>query len=239
MAFTDRELGLGRPIHRRDFLNGVALAIGTAAAPRLLIPDRALAATPYPPALTGLRGQHPGSFEAMHAIRDGDRSAFAAPARETGETYDLVVVGAGISGLAAAFEYRERNGPNSRILILDNHDDFGGHAKRNEFTASNGSLVIGYGGSQSLQTPILLFASRAADAGEARRRNVALRGILRFRMVREAWSWRRILHRRKFRRGPAGAPLGDRFGVDRRDSAQRKGQGRPRRPARRAGGLSA
>ena len=70
-----------------------------------------------------------------------------------------MVVGGGISGLAAAFQYRERNGPGSRILILDNHDDFGGHAKRNEFAASSGRLVIGYGGSQSLQTPSFISAA--------------------------------------------------------------------------------
>ena len=153
MPFSDRELGLGRPITRRDFLNGTALAIGAAAAPGLLLPGRARAQTSYPPALTGLRGHHEGSFELMHAIRDGDRSVLEGPVAETGERYDLVVVGAGISGLVAAWQYREQNGPSSRILILDNHDDFGGHAKRNEFTASNGRLVIGYGGSQSLQTP--------------------------------------------------------------------------------------
>lgn len=153
MPFSDRELGLGRPIARRDFLNGAALAIGAAIAPRLVLPAGAQAAAGYPPALTGLRGQHPGSFELMHDIRDGNRSVLEQAPLDTSERYDLVVVGAGISGLTAAFEYREQNGPQSRILILDNHDDFGGHARRNEFTASNGSLVIGYGGSQSLQTP--------------------------------------------------------------------------------------
>lgn len=153
MPLTDRELGLGRPITRRDFLNGTALAIGAAAAPGLVLPRPAFAQSPYPPALTGLRGHHEGSFELMHALRDGDRAAISGAPAETGETWDLVVVGAGISGLTAAYQYREQNGPQSRILILDNHDDFGGHAKRNEFTASNGSLVIGYGGSQSLQTP--------------------------------------------------------------------------------------
>ncbi len=153
MPFSDRELGLNRPIARRDFLNGAALAIGAAAAPQFILPRRALAQVKYPPALTGLRGHHPGSFEAMHAIRDGERAALEANTEATGETYDLIVVGGGISGLTAAFQFREQNGPSSRILILDNHDDFGGHAKRNEFTASNGRLVIGYGGSQTLQTP--------------------------------------------------------------------------------------
>ncbi len=72
------------------------------------------------------------------------------------ETYDLVVVGGGISGLAAAWFYR-RARPSARILILDNHDDFGGHAKRNEFTL-DGRRIIGYGGSQSLQSPNALYS---------------------------------------------------------------------------------
>ena len=48
------------------------------------------------------------------------------------EAYDLIVVGGGISGLAAAYFFRKQ-AAKSRILILDNHDDFGGHARRNEF----------------------------------------------------------------------------------------------------------
>lgn len=150
MAFSDRELGLSRPIARRDFLNGTALAIGAALAPGMA---QAGSSTPYPPALTGLRGHHAGSFETMHAIRDGTFFKTAGAIEETREHYDLVVVGGGISGLAAAYLYRQQWGPKARILILDNHDDFGGHAKRNEFTASNGKLLLGYGGSQSLQTP--------------------------------------------------------------------------------------
>jgi len=62
------------------------------------------------------------------------------------------VVGAGISGLAAAWFYRRAAGPSARILVLDNHDDFGGHAKRNEFTI-DGRLVLGYGGSESIDSP--------------------------------------------------------------------------------------
>src|SRR5207247_3539567 len=69
-----------------------------------------------------------------------------------GETYDLVVVGAGISGLAAAHFYRKSAGPQARILILDNHDDFGGHAKRNEF-GTGGRKLLSYGGTQSIESP--------------------------------------------------------------------------------------
>src|SRR5215471_1487789 len=117
-------------ISRRDFLNGVALTTASG-----LTPAQQLAADParYPPALTGLRGQHDGSFEVAHAIaREGRRYPINSLAIE--ESYDLVVVGGGISGLAAAWFYRRVAGENARILVLDNHDDFGGHAKRNEVT---------------------------------------------------------------------------------------------------------
>jgi spermidine dehydrogenase len=71
---------------------------------------------------------------------------------DTTESYDLVIVGAGLSGLAAAFFYRQAHGPDKKILILDNHDDFGGHAKRNEHNV-DGRQLITYGGSQTLVEP--------------------------------------------------------------------------------------
>ncbi|MGH6769131.1 MAG: NAD(P)-binding protein [Xanthobacteraceae bacterium] len=143
-------------ISRRDFLNGAALTIAAG-----LTPAMQAAAQPwrYPPALTGLRGQHPGSFEAAHAfVRE--RANFAVDAVPAEERYDLVVVGGGISGLAAAWFYRRAMGAQARILILDNHDDFGGHAKRNEFTI-DGRLVIGYGGSQSIDSPASWWSETA------------------------------------------------------------------------------
>jgi spermidine dehydrogenase len=143
-------------ITRRDFLNGTALAIASG-----LTPAAQLAADParYPPALTGLRGQHPGSFETAHAFAwQGQRFGIDGTAAEA--DYDLVVVGGGISGLAAAWFYRRKAGPDSRILILDNLDDFGGHAKRNEFSVGEGHL-IGYGGSQSIQSPKTLWSDVA------------------------------------------------------------------------------
>jgi hypothetical protein len=111
----DRRLGMDRPIARRDFLNGIAIAAGSAAA--LMAGASATGAAappvPYPARLTGLRGSHPGSFEVAHRLRDGD---LALQTPETAETYDLVIVGAGISGLSAAWFYRERD-PLARILI--------------------------------------------------------------------------------------------------------------------------
>jgi spermidine dehydrogenase len=102
----------------------------------------------YPPLLTGMRGSPAGSFEAAHALRDGQSIPAAT---DTGEEYDLIVVGGGISGLAAAHFYRDRQ-PKSRILILDNHDDFGGHAKRNEFNL-RGHLNLMNGGTLEIDSP--------------------------------------------------------------------------------------
>ena len=147
-------------ITRRDFLGGTALTIGAGLSPAAQI---AAAPSTYPPALTGLRGQHPGSFEVAHAFaREGWRFGIDDVTIGAVETYDLVVVGGGISGLAAAWFYRQAIGPGARILILDNHDDFGGHAKRNEFAAGARSL-IGYGGSQSIQSPNTLWSDVAKD----------------------------------------------------------------------------
>ena len=140
-------------ISRRDFLNGVALSVaaGTTLSPLELLAMDAARGVPYPPALTGMRGSHPGSFEVAHALA-WNGASWPRPARQTDADYDLVVVGGGISGLSAAFLYRQRAGGDKRVLVLDNHDDFGGHAKRNEFTV-DGERLIGYGGSQSIDTP--------------------------------------------------------------------------------------
>ena len=154
----DRALGMGASITRRDFLNGIALTAGAA-----LIPSEMWAAAAadleaqnasgyYPPAKTGLRGSHTGSFETMHKVRDGGFWDEAPQPVDTGESYDLVVVGGGISGLAAAHYFRKAAGDKARILILDNHDDFGGHAKRNEFRAGN-RTILGFGGTFSIESP--------------------------------------------------------------------------------------
>jgi spermidine dehydrogenase len=106
----------------------------------------------YPPALTGMRGSHPGSFDAAHSLRDGTFWDSVGKPEDTGETYDLIVIGGGISGLSAAHFYRKIAGPKARILILDNHDDFGGHAKRNEFRVDN-AFRLGFGGTFSIESP--------------------------------------------------------------------------------------
>lgn len=150
----DRQLGMDRSITRRDFLNGVALTIGGAiVAPQFLNAldkPEANGGEYYPPALTGLRGNHEGSYTYAHQLRDGVFEQ--ADPIATGEEYDLVIVGGGISGLAAAHFYRKQAGDGAKILILDNHDDFGGHAKRNEFRVGN-RMLLGYGGTQSIESP--------------------------------------------------------------------------------------
>jgi spermidine dehydrogenase len=140
-------------ITRRDFLNGVALGVaaGSSLSPLELLAQGAGASASYPPGLMGLRGSHIGSFEIAHAVALGG-AKFGKPGEQTDDTFDLVVVGGGISGLAAAFLYQQQHGGGKRVLVLDNHDDFGGHAKRNEFEV-DGHRLVSYGGSQSLESP--------------------------------------------------------------------------------------
>ena len=150
----DRRLGMHVPVTRRDFINGMAVGVGATAASLSLPPgmaDLLAQDAPYPPARTGLRGSHAGSFETLHALRDGRFWEAAGTPVSTGEEYDLVIVGAGLSGLTAAVTYREAR-PDARILLIENHDDFGGHARRNEFTVG-GRRIIGYGGTQSIDSP--------------------------------------------------------------------------------------
>jgi spermidine dehydrogenase len=138
-------------------LNGLAFGAGSVLASGWLAsPGVAAAELPAaqdqpgysPPARVGMRGSHPGSYETAHAVRDGTERATPSA---TGESYDLVIVGAGIGGLAAAHFYRARK-PDARILILDNHDDFGGHAKRNEFRV-DGQLLLSNGGTWAIESP--------------------------------------------------------------------------------------
>jgi len=158
----DRELGMKRDITRRDFLNGFGIAVGGSF---LLsnhewldsfgLPQSPLAPEKspdyYPPALAGMRGSTNAAMEAGHALRDGGEWGKATP---DSESYDLIVVGGGISGLAAAYFFRKMAGPKARVLVLENHDDFGGHARRNEFQAGK-RMILGYGGTQSIAGPKL------------------------------------------------------------------------------------
>ncbi len=154
----DAELGMHVAITRRDFVQGVAVgSVGALAAASLAACRPSTPALPaaaqdapgyYPPRLKGLRGSQPGSFESAHALRDG--TPMPAPV-ELEDEFDLIVVGAGISGLSAAHFYLERY-PAARVLILDNHDDFGGHARRNEFELG-GELRLLNGGTLEIDSP--------------------------------------------------------------------------------------
>jgi spermidine dehydrogenase len=154
---------MDRRITRRDFLNGAAIGLGGLLGTSSLLGLETEAQDKpgyYPPALTGMRGSHDGSFEAAHALRDEDFWKKAGRSLDTREAYDLVIVGGGISGLAAAYFYRARTSRTARILILDNHDDFGGHAKRNEFRPE-GRLQLLNGGTLEIDSPTPY--SREAD----------------------------------------------------------------------------
>ena len=152
---SDRDLGMDRRITRRDFMNGVAVGSGAALMFTSTAPLARAAAQDvpgyYPPLLTGMRGSHEGSYEVAHSLRDGTFWKTAGTPVETRESYDLIIVGGGISGLSAAYFYRKHK-PSARILILDNHDDFGGHAKRNEFRTSRGVLITN-GGTAGIDSP--------------------------------------------------------------------------------------
>ncbi|HJV68568.1 FAD/NAD(P)-binding protein, partial [Ideonella sp.] len=119
-------------ITRRDFLNGLALATGplaTAAAP---VGSDPIASR------TGLQGQTDAVIATAHAWRDTPARSRDSVAEVDPQVEDLVVVGAGLSGLAGAHLFRQHVGRPARMLLLDALDDIGGHARRNEFVSRSG-----------------------------------------------------------------------------------------------------
>jgi spermidine dehydrogenase len=150
-------------ITRREFIDGFACAVVTGVAGPAVsrAQDAAAAVSPaaYPPGRTGYVGSRPADFAIAHGIRDGRR--YQIDSQPVAEHYDVVIIGAGIGGLASA-HYLRRLRPTARILILDNHDDFGGHARRNEFNV-DGRFRLGYGGSESLDSPRLRWTGVARD----------------------------------------------------------------------------
>ena len=152
---------VSKQIKRRDFVSGIAIGAGglllagcTDDPPASFaneVPRGGLAPSSgsyYPPTMTGMRGSHEGSFEVAHELawRGNKPERYEA----LNEHYDLIVVGAGMSGLAAARYYQQKMSDDARILILDNHDDFGGHAKRNEFH-QDGRMMLSLGGAQNIE----------------------------------------------------------------------------------------
>jgi len=141
-------------ITRRDFINGTLMAAGAS-----MLPFRAtgqsvldiLGPVDYPPARTGLRGDHEGSYTNAHSRALAKKSNWG-PSTKLNEEYDLIVVGGGISGLSAAFLYQQEHGKDKKVLVLDNHDDFGGQCARNEHTLGDNTRLI-FGGSQTIVSP--------------------------------------------------------------------------------------
>jgi spermidine dehydrogenase len=141
-------------ITRRDFVNGTLVAAGASMLPfgcASQTVSETFDPVSYPPAMTGLRGNHPGSYTDAHGKALAKRS-YWGPTTKLQEQYDLIVVGAGISGLSAAFFYQQEHGKDKKVLILDNHDDFGGQCTRNEH-AIGGSTRLIFGGSQTIVSP--------------------------------------------------------------------------------------
>jgi spermidine dehydrogenase len=151
---------MNRDITRRDFLNG-ALAGSGAVLLSSALPQQLLARGAATPADTnpdtdwtgyGGVGDYANSngntaavFEAGHQIRDGAFETLPASVIDTGETYDCVVVGGGISGLAAGLVFQRKAGDGKTCLVIDNHPIFGGEAKRNEFLVDGHRLTAHQG----------------------------------------------------------------------------------------------
>jgi len=156
----DKALGMQKSITRRDFLNATLLASGGAllnpvSPAQLLAADSSqLASDLSHDDWTGYgglgdyahsNGNTLGVLEAGHQIRDGMFESLPNNLVDTGEIYDCVVVGGGISGLAAALIFQRQAGKGKTCLVLDNHPIFGGEAKRNEFLVDGHRLVAHQG----------------------------------------------------------------------------------------------
>lgn len=162
---SDTSLGLDRDITRRDFLNSSLLASGglllnTATPAQLLAQGSGHkgAADDDWNGYGGIgdyansNGNTVSVLEAGHRIRDAEFEALPSDITDTAETYDCVVVGGGISGLAAALTFRQLAGAEKKCLVLDNHPIFGGEAKRNEFMV-DGQRVMAHQGSAFFPVP--------------------------------------------------------------------------------------
>ena len=127
MKFSDRDLGMDRRISRRDFINGTAVAIAGIGSGASFCAAGDSGGAVYPPALTGMRGSgYPEAYRTGHSLRDGTFWPSAPAPTATGERYDLIVVGGGISGLAAAYLYQKRHGFRNPKAQVSGH---GGEAR--------------------------------------------------------------------------------------------------------------
>jgi spermidine dehydrogenase len=154
----DRDLGLDTRITRKDFLNTTLLGLGgallQAPAPaaflRDVLAEPLAAAGQAPDDWTGFggtgdyassNGNTKAVMDAAHRLRDGVFGPLPSTAADTGELYDVIVVGGGLAGLAAAWTVAKATGRSKTCLVLENHPIFGGGAKQNEFTVNGVRLV--------------------------------------------------------------------------------------------------
>jgi spermidine dehydrogenase len=151
---TGDRLGMNEPISRRDFLNGTLVAgAGFLLSNRFAFPISPPEDWDGYGGIGDYRRSNGNTWDVMnaaHALRDGAlENAIMNPA-DTREIYDMVVVGGGLSGLAAAAFFQKNKG--GRCLVLDNHSIFGGEAKRNEFLV-DGQSVVAHQGSAIFLVP--------------------------------------------------------------------------------------
>jgi spermidine dehydrogenase len=184
----DESLGMDGSITRRDFLGSTLLASGAVLLDGFT-PTELLAEADDFTGYGGV-GEYSTSngntwpvLQAGHRIRDAAYDKLPKDITDTGETYDCVIVGGGISGLAAGLFFQRKSGPNAKCLVLENHPIFGGEAKQNEFLVDGKRLIAHQGsaiyqlhapqsflarfyGSVGLQTPTLTYQKWAGPQPE-------------------------------------------------------------------------
>ena len=154
---------LSADISRRDFVNGTLVGFGAAllgaAAPGCTAAKKPVGVFSDPWTGFGGVGDYAISNgnvasvrEAAHLIRDGLTKSMLDDVEDTGEEYDMVIVGGGFSGIGAAYQFHKEHGSDKKCLILENHPVFGGEAKQNEFEV-DGNRLFGPQGSNDFGPP--------------------------------------------------------------------------------------
>ena len=133
-------------VTRRDFLNGILFGTG-ALLLELPAPLRLFAQSQPGYGFGGIgdyassNGNTPAVISAFRAIQNGDYKSISREIIDTSESYDLVIVGGGLSGLGTAYEFNKSSLQQAKCLIIENHPIFGGAAKRNEFMVQGERLI--------------------------------------------------------------------------------------------------
>lgn len=153
---TDKVLGMDQKICRRDFLNSTLLASGGlllgSLSPRQLLAEGDWTGYGGVGDYSDSNGNTFPVMTAGHQIRNGVFDTLPSDIIDTGETFDCVMVGGGISGIAGSLFFRKYAGPKHTSLVLEDHPIFGGEAKRNEFIV-DGHRIMGPQGSDHFQYP--------------------------------------------------------------------------------------